>query len=103
MGDLFRRIKLPDGRQALNDPQVLSALLHIYGIGYRRYMLYGVEHWTSYKENIPAFRKKIMELRSEIKNLKRAKPEGWRDLSRRYEDAINGLNEWISRAEKRTR
>jgi len=101
LGDLLRRIKMPDDRPALNHPQVLPAILHLYAIGYRNYMLYGVERWISYYENVPAFRKKIQQLRYEIESLSREEPTGWQDLSRRYQDAIDGLNELIDRTEKR--
>jgi hypothetical protein len=62
-------------------------------------MLYGVERWISYRENLPAFREKTQQLRQEIQSLQREKPEGWQDLSRRYRDAIDGLNELIERTE----
>jgi len=96
LGDLLRRVKLSDGRPALNDPHVMPALLHLYGIGYRNYMLYGVERWISYKENVPAFRKGIERLQTEIKRLKTERPVGWQDLSRRYADAVEGLEVFIS-------
>jgi sialate O-acetylesterase len=101
LGDLLRRVKMPDGRPALNHPQAVPAVLHLYGIGYRNYMLYGVERWISYNDNVPAFREKVRQLRSEIQRLHREKPERWQDLSRRYGDAIDGLNELIDRTESR--
>jgi sialate O-acetylesterase len=100
LGDLMRRVKMADGRPALNDPRVLPALLDLYAIGYRNYMLYGVERWISYTENVPAFREKIRQLENEIQRLKHEKPAGWQDLTRRYQDAIEGLKQLIVAAEK---
>jgi len=103
LGDLLRRVKLPDGRPALNRPDVLPAVLHLYALGYRDYMLYGVERWIASKSNISLFRDKIAELRTETERLRRDKPNGWKDLSRRYEDAIAGLGRLIEKAEKARR
>lgn len=53
-----------------------------------------------YKQNVPAFRTKVDELTAEIDRLKRDKPEGWKDLTARYADDIEGLKAMIDRAEK---
>lgn len=100
LGDLLRRVKLPDGHPGLNRPDVLPGVLHVYALGYRRYMLYGVERWIALKSNIPLFRKKSHELKSEIERLRRDRPDGWEDLSRRYEDAIEGLSGLVEKAEQ---
>jgi sialate O-acetylesterase len=100
LGDTMRRIKLDDGTEALNSPDVLPGVLNLYAIGYRNYMLYGVERWIAYGKNVPAFRAKIDELTAETDRLKQEKPEGWKDLAARYADAIEGLRAVIDRAEK---
>ncbi len=100
LGDTMRRIKADDGTEALNDPEVLPGVLNVYTIGYRNYMLYGVERWITYKKNIPAFRAKVDELTAEIARLKRDKPDGWQDLASRYADAVEGLKALIDKAEK---
>ena len=100
LGDLLRRLKAPDGEPSLNRPDVLPAVLHLYALGYRNYMLYGVERWITLKRNVPAFARKVDELRTEIERLRRDKPRGWRDLSRRYEDAVGGLTDMIEKARK---
>ncbi|MBL7134625.1 MAG: HEAT repeat domain-containing protein [Phycisphaerae bacterium] len=100
LGDTMRRIKADDGTEALNDPQVLQGVLNVYAIGYRNYMLYGVERWITYRKNIPAFRAKVDELTAEIKRLQKDKPDKWQDLSARYGDAVEGLKALIDRAEK---
>jgi len=100
LGDTMRRIKTADGREALNAPQVLAGVLNVYAIGYRNYMLYGVERWITYKKNIPAFRAKVDELTVDIGRLKRDKPDRWKDLTARYADAVEGLNALIDKAEK---
>jgi len=99
LGDTLRRIKLPDGRPGLNHPDVLPGLLHVYALGYRDYMLYGVERWIAYRANAPAFRKKVEALNAEIERLRRGKPEGWADLCGRYADAVEGLKALIEKAE----
>ena len=100
VGDMLRRVKTPAGLPSLNDPRILPGVLHLHSLGYRNYMLYGVERWISRKENIPAFRGKAKELTSEIERLRREKPAGWADLSRRYEDAIVGLEVLIQQSQK---
>lgn len=99
LGDMLRRMKTTDGKPGLNDPRVLPGVLHLYALGYRNYMLYGVERWIAEKQNVPAFRQKVAELRTEIRRLEHRKPEGWADLVHRYEDAIDGLGELIGRSE----
>ena len=64
-------------------------------------MLYGVERWILYNQDVPAFREKIRQVRHEIHDLDRERPEGRQDLSRRYRDAIDGLNELIDRTENK--
>ena len=98
LGDMLRRVKLPDGKKALGHPQVLPALLHLYSIGYRRYFLYGVWHWIEPKDYLPLLAREIPRLRGEIQRLQREKPARWRDLSRRYADAIDGLQAAIAKA-----
>ena len=100
LGDLLRRVRLPDGKPSLNRPDVLPGVLHVYALGYRNYMLYGVERWITLKANIPAFRNKMDELKTEIERLRRDRPEDWEELSRRYEDAIDGLRNLIEKSEK---
>ncbi|MHC4505757.1 MAG: hypothetical protein ACYTFI_20830, partial [Planctomycetota bacterium] len=100
LGDMLRRVRTPDGVPSLNDPRVMPGVLHLYAIGYRNYMLYGVERWIAFEENLPAFRGKVDELRTEIGRLRRERPEGWEDLSRRYEDAVGGLADLIEKSEK---
>jgi hypothetical protein len=56
--------------------------------------------WVMYKQNVPAFRAKVDELTAEIDRLKRDKPEGWKDLTARHADDIEGLKAMIDRAEK---
>jgi hypothetical protein len=41
-------------------------------------------------------KKKIAWLKTRIAELNRTKPAGWRDRSRRYEDAVAGLTELIA-------
>lgn len=103
LGDMLRRVKTPDGIPSLNDPRTIPGVLHLYALGYRNYMLYGVERWIALKANIPIFRKKSAEVRSEIERLRRDRPEGWEDLSRRYEDATDGLRDLIEKSEKAKR
>ena len=97
LGDLLLRVKKPDGRDNLSDPQVLPGVLHLYALGCRNYMLYGVERWIGRPENVPAFRGEIKRLKAEVARLRHDEPEGWADRSRRYEDAIKGLNVMIER------
>ena len=92
LGDMLRRVKLPNGEKALDHPKVMSALLDLYSIGYRNYFLYGIWHWVKVKDHAPAIRKKIQQLQGEIKRLRQDKPKGWRDLTERYTDAIDDLN-----------
>ena len=100
LGDMARRVKMPDGRESLNDPRVLPGVLHLYSLGYRNYMLYGVERWIAKRGNVPVFRRKISELRAEMDRLRRDRPDGWEDLSRRYEDAVDGLGELVKKSDK---
>jgi len=98
LGDMLRRVQLPGGkRKALDHPEVMSALLHLYGLGYRNYFLYGVWHWVTLEDHIPAMRTEMQRLRDEIQRLQRDKPDGWRDLSSRYADAIEGLEAVIEK------
>ncbi|HUT10616.1 MAG TPA: hypothetical protein VMY42_08970, partial [Thermoguttaceae bacterium] len=100
LGDMLRRIQLPGStKKALDDPEVMSAVLHLHAIGYRNYFLYGVWRWVTLEDHLPAIREEIRRLRNEIERLDREKPEGWRDLSARYADAIEGLEAEIVRAE----
>jgi len=104
LGDMLRRIQLPDSeKKALGHPEVMSALLHLYSLGYRRYFLYGVWHWVLMEEHFPAMRAEMRRLESEIKRLRREKPAGWRDLAGRYIAAIEGLAAAIAKAEQRKR
>ncbi len=104
LGDTLRRIQMPDGQtKALDDPEVMSALLHLYAIGYRNYFLYGVFHWITMEKHTPAIRAEIERLEDEIERLRRDKPGQWQDLSDRYADAIEGLEAEIARAESRRR
>jgi hypothetical protein len=96
LGDTMRRVKF-NGREAMNSPDVLPGVLNLYAIGYRNYMLYGINQWVAYPENVPAFRAKVDELTAEIKRLEKDKPEGWQDLVGRYSDAIDGLKKMIDR------
>ena len=98
LGDMLRRIQLPNSKKkALGHPEVMSAVLHLYSMGYRRYFLYGVWHWVDVEEHAPAIREEMRRLRSEIERLRREKPRGWGDLSARYADAIVGLEEAIAK------
>ena len=100
LGDMLRRIQLPGStKKALDDPEVMSAVLHLHAIGYRNYFLYGVWRWVTLEDHVPAIQEEIRRLRVEIERLGREKPEGWRDLSSRYADAIEGLEAEIVRAE----
>lgn len=100
LGDMLRRVKTAEGLPSLNDPRVLPAVLHLYALGYRNYMLYGVERWITRTENVPAFRGKVRELTSEIGRLRRSRPAGWTDRSRRYADAIAGLEDLIEQSQR---
>jgi len=103
LGDLLRRTKLPDGNSALNDPQVLCAILELYAIGYRKYMLYGVEFWIRDPKCIPVIREKVRELQQRIEQLEKERPPMWRDLEGRYAAAIEGLQALARRIEERRR
>jgi len=104
LGDMLRRIQLPDSeKKSLGHPEVMSALLHLYSLGYRRYFLYGVWHWVKMEDHFPAMRAEMRRLESEIKRLRREKPAGWRDLAGRYIAAIEGLAAAIAKAEQRKR
>jgi len=103
LGDLLRRIKLPDGSSSLNDPEALRAVLHLYSIGYRNYMLYGVDSWIRKPQNLPVFRAEIQRWQGEIERLRRERPGGWQDRVGRYEDAIQGLGELVARIEQERR
>jgi len=101
LGDMLRRIQLPNSKKkALDHPQVMSAVLHLYAMGYRRYFLYGVWHWVTMEDHLPALREEIQRLQGEIQRLRRERPQGWADLSARYADAIVGLKEVIAKAGK---
>lgn len=101
LGDALRRIKMKGAdRPSLNSPDALPGVLNAYAIGYRDYMLYGVERWISEPENIPAFRAKIDELTAEIRRLKKDRSPGWEDRAARYADAIDGLKAMIANIEK---
>jgi len=101
LGDMLLRVRTPDGIPSLNHPRIIPGVMHLYALGCRDYMLYGVERWIAREENIPAFRRKIDELKTEIKRLQRDRPEHWLDRSRRYQDAVKGLDELLKKSEKR--
>ena len=99
LGDMLRRIQMPETkRKALDDPKVMSALLHLYSLGYRNYFLYGVWHWVTTEDHLPAMRDEIRRLEGEIQRLQKDKPAKWRDLSGRYAASIEGLKAEIERA-----
>jgi len=98
LGDLLRRLKMPDGQSALGHRDVMPAVLHLYSIGYRNYFLYGVWRWVNIPYHLPALRQEIKRLEGEIKRLKSEKPDRWADLSARYADAIEGLQAVIDKA-----
>jgi len=98
LGDTLRRVYLPDGkRKALDDPRVMSGLLHLYSIGYRNYFLYGIWRWVTVEDHRPAIEAEIVRLEKEIERLEREKPENWQDLSGRYSAAVEGLREVLSK------
>jgi len=99
LGDLLRRLQVPGSqRKALDQPDVLPALLHLYAIGYRNYFLYGIWRWVTLENHLPALHKETRRLEREIRRLRSEKPESWEDLSTRYADAIAGLKEVIASA-----
>jgi len=100
LGDLLRRLKMPDGQSALGHRDVIPAVLRLYSIGYRNYFLYGVWRWITVKDHIPAIRREIGRLQGEIQRLSDEKPDGWENLSRRYADAIEGFQAVIDKAQK---
>ena len=100
LGDLFRRVYLPDGkRKAMDHPEVVSTVLHLHSLGYRNYCLYGAWRWMTVEDHVPAIRAEMRRLESEIQRLTAEKPKGWKDLSGRYAAAIEGLAEVIDKAE----
>ena len=101
LGDTLRRIKTSGDVPSLNDPRAMPGVLHLYALGCRDYMLYGVERWIASADNIPVFRKKIDDLKTEIERLRRDRPDRWQDRSRRYQDAIEGLQELLKKCRKR--
>jgi hypothetical protein len=101
---MLRRIRLPDGEaKALGHPEVMSALLHLYSLGYRRYFLYGIWHWVKVDDHFPAMRAEIGRVKNEVTRLNQEKPAGWRDLAGRYAAAIEGLEAEIARAKQKRR
>ncbi len=94
LGDMLRRYSYDDDkRKALGHPEVMRGVLHLYALGYRKYFLYGVWHWVNVEEHVDAINNKIKELEKEIVRLNREKPQGWKDLSARYADAIEDLKD----------
>ena len=98
LGDLLRRLQLPDGKKALGHPDAFPGLLNLYSLGYRNYFLYGLWRWIDVKAHVPALRQEIKRLEGEVKRLRSEKPDGWGDLSARYADAIEGLQAVIDKA-----
>jgi hypothetical protein len=98
LGDALRRIKMDDGAPSLNHPDAMPGILNLYSIGYRNYMLYGVERWIARPQNVPDFQSKIDELENRIEQLRRDKPGNWPDLVGRYEDAIEGLRQLVQKS-----
>jgi hypothetical protein len=101
LGSTLRRVRISDipNDKAFGHPSIFPQVLRLYALGARRYCLYTTWHWFPYENHLPTLRGELKHLRQEIERLKREKPPGWQDLSRRYADAIVGLQEVIDEAE----